>query len=132
MPGKKKILIVEDEGVVAEDIKNALEKSGYLVAGRAASYDETLKLFSEKNPDLVLMDIELKHEKSGIDAGEWIRESGPEGKRDVQIIYLTAHKNYHKDPRLKATMPSAYITKPFEKDDVIGAINKAFSMKYSK
>ena len=106
---KMKILVVEDERVVAEDIKMRLEKLGYAVTGMAHSGEEAIKKAGEKHPDLVLMDIVLEGEMSGIEAASVI------GSRfDVPFVYLTAYADDKTLEQAKVTEPFGYILKPFE------------------
>ena len=106
---KMKILVVEDERIVAEDIKMRLEKLGYAVSGMARSGEEAIKKAEEMRPDLVLMDIVLEGEMSGIEATSVI------GSRfDVPFVYLTAYADDKTLEQAKITEPYGYILKPFE------------------
>jgi CheY-like chemotaxis protein len=78
---KKKILIVEDERIVAEDIRTKLEYVGYVVAGMASSGEESLKKTEKLQPDLVLMDIVLEGKMDGIEKGK--------GHRAIRLYYQT-------------------------------------------
>jgi PAS domain S-box-containing protein len=108
-----KILIVEDENIVALDIKNRLTKLGYLVAGRAVSGPEAIALAAESQPDLILMDIRLKGDMDGITAAEQIRDSW-----DIPVIFLTAYSDETTLQRAKITQPYGYLLKPFEDRDL--------------
>jgi two-component system cell cycle sensor histidine kinase/response regulator CckA len=106
---RKQILIVEDERIAAEDIKNSLQNLGYDVTGVVSSGEEAIKKAVEKKPDLVLMDIKLKGELDGIDTADKIRSL-----LNVPIVYLTAHADVKTLERAKITEPFGYIIKPFE------------------
>ena len=83
---KTNILIVEDESIVAKDIAQSLKKLGYNVIETASSGEAAVIIAEEKKPDLVLMDIMLKGEMSGIDAANIIHE-----KSNIPVIFLTAY-----------------------------------------
>jgi CheY-like chemotaxis protein len=113
MNSKYKILIVEDEILVATDIEESLESLGYTVQN---SVDTGLKAIEEVErslPDLVLMDINLKGEMSGIEAARKIIE-----KHDVPIIYLTANADIATVNKAKVALPYGYIIKPFTDKDL--------------
>ncbi len=104
-----KILVVEDESIVAHDLKNSVESLGYEVPAIAASGEEAVQKALELSPDLVLMDIMLKGEMDGIEAVARIRQ-----KIDLPVIYLTAYADEDTLGRAKATTPFGYIIKPFD------------------
>ena len=108
-----KILIVEDEGVVAADLENRLTKLGYAVSGVAASGAEAIQEASKTKPDLVLMDIMLAGEIDGIQAAEEIRR-----RFLVPLIYLTANSNRKILERAKITEPLGYLLKPFMESEL--------------
>ncbi len=111
-----KILVVEDERITAEDIKNGLISLGYKVPAVVYSGEDAIKKAGEIHPDLVLMDIRLEGEMDGIDAAEQIRE-----RLGIPVIYLTAYSDSSTVQRAKITEPSGYILKePF------GFIHKSF------
>ena len=83
-----RILVVEDERITAEDIKDSLNNLGYEVSDLVSSGEEAVKKVEELQPDLILMDIRLEGEMDGIDAVEEIRE-----KYDIPVIYLTAYSD---------------------------------------
>jgi PAS domain S-box-containing protein/putative nucleotidyltransferase with HDIG domain len=106
---KRKILIVEDERIVADDIKTIVQKIGYTVSGIVFSGEEAIKKAEEMYPDLVLMDIVLEGEMDGIQAAEIIRS-----RFDIPVVYLTAYADDNTLERAKITEPFGYILKPFE------------------
>ena len=111
---RAKILIVEDEIIVADDIKNNLEKHGYKIASLAASGEKALQIAEKENPDLVLMDIVLKGELDGINAADQIRK-----QFGIPVIFLTAYSNNEIFQSAKITEPFGYITKPFDTKQLI-------------
>ena len=117
---KARILIVEDEVIVAEDLEMAITDIGYEVIGRAGSAEDAIKKAVELKPDLILMDIVLKEEKNGIDASHEIKES-----MDIPIIFLTAYSDIELINRAKSTGPYAYIVKPFQERQLLASIEIA-------
>ncbi|MCK5341176.1 MAG: response regulator, partial [Desulfobulbaceae bacterium] len=105
---KERILIVEDELIVAKDIENCLTKLGYSMAGIVASGEEAVRKVDELRPDLILMDIILKGEMNGIEAAEEINTL------NIPVVYLTAHADTDTLDRAKTTAPYGYIIKPFD------------------
>ena len=114
------ILIVEDEGLVAEDLAGKLRQLGYQVAGVAAAGEEAVELARRLRPALVLMDIWLAGPMDGIEAAEAIRR-----QHDVPVIYLTAHSDPATLARAKLTGPFGYILKPFDERDLATQIEMA-------
>ena len=115
-----KILIVEDEGVVAMDISWTLSQLGHETLGIAASCDEAIKQSSDRAPDLVLMDIGIKGDRDGIETAEILRD-----RFDPAIIYLTAFGDEATVARAKKTEPYAYLIKPVSTDVLCTAIDLA-------
>ncbi|MBN2612918.1 MAG: response regulator [Bacteroidales bacterium] len=117
-----KILIVEDESIIAEDLKLQLGKLGYGVTGIAKSYEKALEMFGENQPDIMLVDIKLKGAKDGIDLVSTIRE-----KSDIPVIFLTSHADKATVEKAKTVKPEGYLVKPFQTEDLYTAIEIAFS-----
>jgi len=110
---KTRILIVEDEGIVALDIETRLESLGYAVCGVASTGEQAIQLAESTEPALVLMDIKLKGPMDGVDAAQQIRE-----RLDVPIVYLTAFADKHTLERAKVTQPFGYVLKPFQEREL--------------
>jgi DNA-binding LytR/AlgR family response regulator len=117
---KVNILVVEDESIVSKDIQNSLKKLGYNVIGSSATGEEAVALANEFHPDIILMDIMLKGEMSGIDAATEIKKS-----INIPIIYLTAYADESTLNKAKITEPYAYILKPFKEIDLHTSIEMA-------
>jgi len=115
-----KILVVEDESIVAMDIKHRLESLDYQVPEIASSGEEAVEKASKTNPDLILMDIVLKGEMDGIDAAQLIKD-----RFDIPVVYLTAYSDEKTLKRAKITGPFGYIIKPFEDQELHSAIEVA-------
>lgn len=118
---KIKILIVEDEGIVAKDIQAMLKSLGYGVSGVASSGEECLKKTEETRPDLVLMDIMLKGKIDGVEAAKRIKN-----RFDIPVIYQTAYADENTLLRAKITEPYGYILKPFSERELKTTFEMAF------
>jgi len=116
----KKIVVVEDESIVSKDIQQSLKKLGYNVVGAAATGEKAIELVDEFEPDLVLMDIMLKGQMSGIDAAGVIKE-----RHSIPVIYLTAYADENTLSKAKVTEPYGYIIKPFKEVDIHTSIEMA-------
>lgn len=115
-----RIMIVEDESIVAMDLKNSLNALGYEVVGTANCGEEAIAKADQTRPALILMDIILKGEMDGIQASEVIHST-----LDVPIIFLTACADERTLQRAKITEPLAYLLKPFEEWELRGHIEIA-------
>ena len=119
------ILIVEDEAITALDLKGNLEKSGYHITDIVDNAEDAIKSAKENPPYLVLLDINLKGEKSGISIAEEIN------LLSIPIVYLTAQTDDATSNEAIETAPYAYVTKPFNKRDleytIALAINKSLN-----
>jgi len=115
-----RVLVVEDESVVAKDIQWSLKSLGYNICGWAASGEEALEKVETLKPDLVLMDIVLKGGVDGVEAAERIRTN-----MDIPVVYLTAYADEHTLQRAKVTEPFGYILKPFEERELHTTIEVA-------
>lgn len=107
------ILIVEDENIVAWDIREALEQLGHTVLADVVSGQEAIKIATRNQPDLILMDIRLEGEMDGITAAEEIYN-----RFQIPIVYLTAHADDDTLERATKTKPFGYLIKPFEKQEL--------------
>ncbi|MDB0002182.1 response regulator [Salibacteraceae bacterium] len=114
------ILVVEDESIVAKDIQVCLRKLGYDVIGVVSSGEEAVEKAEEFDLDLIMMDIMLKGEMSGIEAAEIIRK-----KKSIPVIFLTAYTDRNTVDKAKETEPFGYIIKPFKEIDIQTAIEIA-------
>ncbi len=112
-----KILIVEDEAIVGEDLQLRLGNLGYTVTGIATSSEEAIQLSRRARPDLVLMDIKLDGDIDGIDTAAHLRQS-----LGIPVIYVTAYVDEQTLARAKATLPLGYIHKPFTSASLQAAI----------
>ncbi len=108
-----KIIIIEDEAIIAEEIKSTLTILGYKVVGHAMNGDRALDLFASTQADLILLDISLKGSLSGIDLANIIKE-----KYNVPYVFLTSFSDKYTLEKVKETMPYGYILKPFSENDL--------------
>jgi CheY-like chemotaxis protein len=116
-----KILIVEDENIIALDIRSMLEDLGYMVSAIASSGEESIQKASKMKPDLVLMDIKIKGRIDGVSAGKEIYK-----QFRIPIVYLTAYSDQATINRInggKNGNPSTVINKPFDEGELQTVIN---------
>ena len=108
-PAPASILLVEDEGIVAQDLKETLTRLGYRVSGIASEGTQAVKMAQELEPELVVMDVSLRGEIDGIQAARLIQE-----RSQVPVIFLTGHSDPATLQRAVLTGPLGYIVKPFQ------------------
>jgi CheY-like chemotaxis protein len=113
-------MIVEDEWIIANDIKNCLVDLGYMVTSIVATGQEAVTAAAADKPDLILMDIMLRGDMNGIDAAREIRK-----KQRLPIIYLTAYDNQYLVEQAKQTENYGYLLKPFKDRELHIAIDLA-------
>ncbi|HEX9290044.1 MAG TPA: PAS domain S-box protein, partial [Anaeromyxobacteraceae bacterium] len=119
-PATRRILIVEDQRIVAADLESAVTSLGYAVVGTAISAEEAIHKAATLGADLVLMDIRLRGERDGIWAARIIRE-----RFDRPVVYLTAYADEETISRARSTAPFGYIVKPFNERELHAAIEMA-------
>jgi PAS domain S-box-containing protein len=131
---KIKILVVEDESIVAKDIQNTLIRLGYDVPATASNAASAFQKLEDIQPDLVFLDIKLKGEVDGIQIAEKIKNS-----YDIPVIFLTSFVDKGTLDRAKVTEPYGYIVKPFNESDLQSTVEMALykfekdkETKYSK
>lgn len=118
---KARILIVEDEAIVAFDLETRLTKLGYSVCGISNSGEDAAQKAETERPDLVLMDILLAGKMSGIEAAEQIHAD-----LNIPVIYVTAYTNREILERTKKIPgPFGHVFKPFSDDDLADAVETA-------
>ena len=124
---KTKIMIVEDEKILAMGLKRKLEKLGYLITDTASSGQEALGKVAKNLPDLVLMDIVLKGDMDGIETAEELVKL-----YNLPIIYTTAYADDDIIQRAALTRPYGYLLKPFKEREVKANIEMAIHKKLSE
>src|SRR5579884_2962272 len=118
MPGR--ILIVEDERITAEDLRDILAELGYEVVDVVSSGVDAIARVERDGPDLVLMDIRIRGDMDGTQTARILRE-----RFNVPVIYLTAHADAATLERAKHAQPLGYITKPFQEGELHASIEMA-------
>ncbi|MCU0525246.1 MAG: ATP-binding protein [Elainella sp. Prado103] len=117
-----RILIVEDEPVIALDVEESLLELGYEVTAVADCAELALSSVQETRPDLVLMDIHLRHESNGIETATQLRQN-----YGLPVVFLTAHADEATLKQAKQAHPFGYVVKPFEMRDLNVAIEMGLS-----
>jgi len=117
----RRILVVEDQRLIAADTENTLKKLGYVVVGNVASGEDAISKSDHLRPELVLMDVRLRGEMDGIQAAEIIRD-----RFSVPVVYLTAYADEETILRAKKTTPFGYLVKPFNERELRATIEIAF------
>jgi len=117
----QKILIVEDESIIAIEIESYLIKLGYEIVGIASTADDAYEKAMNNRVDLILMDIYLI-KSNGIDAALKIKK-----EKNIPILFLTAHMDEETIERAITVNPVAYLTKPFNRQELFAAIKIGLS-----
>ena len=122
---KEKILIVEDERIIAIDLQRRLEKFGYFVCAIASNGNEAIELVQRHSPDIILMDIMLTGDIDGIDTAQLVNQ-----QFRIPIIFLTAYSDEKTLERAKKAEPSGFILKPFKEkgNSIIKMINMVMTI----
>lgn len=123
---KVKILVVEDEIIIADHICDTLEDLGYNALEPVINYTEAIETIEAEKPDIAILDIQLSGRKTGIDLAEKIRSD-----YDFPFIFLTSNADPLTVSQAKKVMPPAYLIKPFTKDELYSSIEIAL-FNYSK
>lgn len=114
-----KVLIVEDEAIVALEIQDRLSILGYDVCGMAASGEKAIDLVHSTSPNLTLMDIKLKGKMNGIEAAKIIKE-----KFGIPSIFITAFSDENTIKQIREVLNFEYLFKPFEEDELKEAVGR--------
>ncbi len=110
---KIKVLVVEDEIIIADNICRMLSELNYEALEPAISYSEALESVTKNNPDLAILDIRLSGSKSGLDLAEKLRDD-----YNIPFIFLTSNSDEATIQRAKELRPASYLLKPFRKEDI--------------
>jgi PAS domain S-box-containing protein len=117
-----RILLVEDEAIVARDLAQRLEGLGYEITGTAASGEEALSLAQSTRPNLVFMDITIQGPMDGVETAKQLSK-----QMDVPIVFLTAHTDTGTIQRAKQARPYGYLIKPLDERDLLTTVEMAVS-----
>lgn len=120
MTNRARILVVEDERITAEDLRDILTQSGYEVTAAVANGEEALRRAEMDRPDLVLMDIRIEGSLDGLETARLLRQ-----RLDIPVVYLTAHADDETLAAAKLSEPLAYIVKPFQEPELHATIEVA-------
>ncbi len=121
---KPRILIVEDEAIIGRHLEVTLKQGGFAVAGRVDTGEASIIAARDEHPDLVLMDIRLKGEISGIEAAQEIHD-----RFQIPIIYLTAYGDLEGPEGAVASLEFPRLSKPFSEDEITSLIDRYLSGK---
>jgi DNA-binding NarL/FixJ family response regulator len=119
---KTKVLVVENEVIIADNLCDTLRTLGYDVLDPALSYEMAIESFKKEDIDIAILDIQLGGGKTGIDVARHVKEL-----YDIPFIYLSSHSDTKTLEMAKSTMPYAYLVKPFSAPDVLTAIEIALN-----
>ncbi len=122
-----KILIVEDELIIAEDIKTKLLNLGYFVTDIVSTYDEAIHSIRKCTPDIIILDIMLGREKDGVDLAKTIR-----AEYQIPFIFLTSYADKVTVDRAKQVLPDGYLLKPFTDKELFASIEVALFKKQAE
>lgn len=120
----KKILIVEDDMILSMVLERMILKLNYEVIGKKITGEAAITSALELEPDLILMDIQLKDDTDGIEAMQEIRETS-----DVPVIYITGNSDQYNLRRAKETNFVDYLVKPIQMSDLEKSIQKVFTQE---
>jgi DNA-binding NarL/FixJ family response regulator len=127
MNSRAKIVLVEDELIIAASIAQELQKSGYDVVAIASSAEQALAAIARSIPELVLMDIRIKGSVDGIQAAQQIPQN-----LGIPVIFMSAHSDKKTLDRAKAAGASGYLVKPIPRGALVAAIEAALSNRGAK
>jgi DNA-binding NarL/FixJ family response regulator len=117
-----RILIIEDEPLIAEDIADLCQLNGYKVCGTAYSANAAMKMIHSHEPSLVLLDINLQDTIDGLEIASYLRE-----RYNIPFIFLTSYSDKETLSQVKKTSPLGYIVKPFNKEQLYSTIELALA-----
>jgi DNA-binding response OmpR family regulator len=122
LPGRPRILVVEDDFLVGVEMESELQRAGFDVTGIAASADEAIALATAEQPSLAIVDIRLNGRRDGIDAAiVMLREHG------VRCIFATAHADDHVRARAAAASPLGWLQKPYTMPSLVALVRQALA-----
>jgi DNA-binding LytR/AlgR family response regulator len=127
LPNRLKVLIVEDNVIIADDLQQIIETFGYNVVGNVISYEKAVDFLLNNKADLVLIDINLATEKTGIDLAKYINLNFK-----IPFIYLTSNIDDDSVDKASKTIPAAYLVKPFDNNTIYTSIEIAVASFMNK
>lgn len=115
-----KILIVENDVLIAEHLAQIVKSFQYEVAGIAFNKDDAIKSIDKNPPDMALLDVRIQELYDGIEIGEYVRQN-----HSIPIVYVTAHSENKTVEKALKTKPNGYVLKPFKESEILAAIGIA-------
>lgn len=122
LPVVRKVLVVEDEIIIADDIAMTIARMGFNPLEPVFDFNSAINSYNEHQPDLVIIDIRLQGKKTGIDFAEWVCS-----RFNTPIIYITVLSSKIIVHHAKLTQPAAYLIKPFVTQDLIDVVGLVLS-----
>jgi CheY-like chemotaxis protein len=122
MAAPKRIIVVEDEGIVAMDISKCLSTLGYEVVFVADSGEKTLDMLEREQSDLILMDVELKGRLNGLETARAVKE-----KYNIPVVFLTAFEDETTLNKIHELGYNGYLVKPFEDEELRKTVEKVIN-----
>ena len=119
---KARILIVEDEVMIANVIQLHIESAGYACAGIAIDYEEAIEILGQGGVDIALLDVNISGNQKGTEIADYINKT-----YKIPILYLTAYSDRQTIEDIKATLPFCYLKKPIDKDNLLITIELALN-----
>ncbi|WP_421875487.1 LytR/AlgR family response regulator transcription factor [Marinoscillum sp.] len=123
-----KVLIIEDDPIICQDLSEMLANQGMDVVGVAPSFEMGLELFHSRHPDVMLVDIKLRGEKTGVDLVNHIKS---EIGINLPVVYLTANSDPTTKSKAFKSEPSSFLTKPYHEQDLVNALELSFERRSS-
>lgn len=117
----RKIFIVENEFIIAEDLRMMVEQLGYAVVGMARSVTTAKEQISEATPELVLLDVQLSGKMDGLELARWLKERG------IPFVFVTSFSDAATRQTIDKTAPTGYLAKPFDQQDIESTLARAFA-----
>ena len=118
----KKVLIVEDAIIIAEDLAASVQELGYDVVGIVDNAPDAYQMIEDRKPDVALLDINLGTEEDGLDIGKRLKE-----ELKVPFIFITAFSSKATQDKIMALEPNGYLVKPFETEELEAALANALA-----
>ena len=118
----RKVLVVEDEALIAMDLACSIEALGYRVLGPASNGEEAQRIAARENPDLLLMDVTIQGKADGIDTARAITSSRP-----AKVVFLTANTDAETRERAASLQPQAFLSKPCSTRQMKQVLSAAFA-----
>jgi DNA-binding NarL/FixJ family response regulator len=127
MPAKPRILIAEDEAIVALQLKIRLNQKGFEVCGLVSTGEKAIEYAGKEKPDIILMDVRLSGKLDGFEAVEKIRTFSK-----APVVFMTGYPDEIVRDQLRKLIPAAYLIKPVQEEKLLQAIQQQLSEVYKQ